>query len=58
MYEYMVSKHACPTDVTLHSVYEVQSSDLFIITIPLTLAITPINSASLTPKRCYLEFTH
>ena len=34
MYEYMVSKHACSTDVTLQSVYEVESSDLFTITIP------------------------
>ena len=34
MYEYMVNKHACPTDVILQSVYEVQSSDLFTITIP------------------------
>ena len=34
VYEYAVNKHACPTDVTLQSVYEVQSSDLFTITIP------------------------
>ena len=34
MYEYAVNKHACPADVTLNSVYKVQSSDLFTITIP------------------------
>ena len=36
MYEYAANKHArrCPTDVTLQSVYEDQSSDLFTITIP------------------------
>ena len=33
MYEYTVNKHACPTNVTLQSVYEIQSSDLFTITI-------------------------
>ena len=37
--------------------YEVQSSDLFTITIPWTLAITPINSASLTAERCYPSHT-
>ena len=34
MYEYVVNKHSCPTDSTLQSVYEVQSSDLFTIMIP------------------------
>ena len=34
MCEYTVNKHACPTDVTLQSVYEMQSTDLFTITIP------------------------
>ena len=34
MYLYAVNKHACPTNVTLQSVYEIQSSDLFTITIP------------------------
>ena len=38
--------------------YKIQSSDLFTITIPQTLAITPINLASLTAERCYSEFTH
>ena len=47
MYEYAVNKYACPIDVTLQSVYEVQSNDLLTITIPWTLAIAPINSASL-----------
>ena len=50
MYEYVVNKHACPTDVTLQSVYEVQSNGFFTITIPRTLAITLINSVSLTAK--------
>ena len=37
--------------------YEIQSSDLFTITIPRTLVITLINSASLTAERCYSEIT-
>ena len=58
MYEYTVNKHTGSTDVTLQSVYEVQSSDMFTITIPWTLATIPLNSASLTAERCYSEFTH
>ena len=34
MYEYVVNKHACQTDVTLQAVYKIQSSELFTITIP------------------------
>ena len=28
MYEYAVNKHACPTDVTLQSVYESKSNQV------------------------------
>ena len=62
MYECMVNKCACPTDVTLlynmYNYYEIQSSDLFTITIPWKLAITLINSVSLTAERCYSELIH
>ena len=59
MYEYVVNKHACPTDVTLQSVAVWHpKSDLFTITIPRTSAITPINSVSLTAERCYWAFAH
>ena len=58
MYKCMVNKHACPTDATLQSVYEVQSSDLFTIYHNSLNAITPINSASLTAELCYSEFAH
>ena len=34
MHGYAVNKHACPTDVKLQSVYEIQSRNLFTITIP------------------------
>ena len=34
MYEYVISRYACLTDVTLQSVCEVQSGDLFTVTIP------------------------
>ena len=37
--------------------YKVQKSNLFTITIPGTLAITPINLVSLTIERCYSAFT-